>query len=174
MKFTFSGSLENRNIRFSNDNPIFRRLQGIIEHPCRSRDWFGVAEQAINTIYSLAHQPDLLCEQMIKNLAIRAFTPKSATRKEEEKENDVMDDGQNADKEDDPDADAKSDDTVMQDAAENATPSTGPKDSGDMGDTFEMAQLLFVVGHVAIKHIVYLELVETEFKRRKDLNDSGK
>ena len=33
---------------------------------------------------------------------------------------------------------------------------------------FHLAQLVFVVGHVAIKHIVYLELVEREFKRRKD------
>ena len=32
--------------------------------------------------------------------------------------------------------------------------------SDDTGDAFELSQLLFVVGHVAIKHIVYLELVE--------------
>ncbi|UZJ56124.1 hypothetical protein CBS101457_005444 [Exobasidium rhododendri] len=32
---------------------------------------------------------------------------------------------------------------------------------------FALAQLLFVVGHVALKQIVYLEMVEREFKRRK-------
>lgn len=33
--------------------------------------------------------------------------------------------------------------------------------------SFALAQLLFVVGHVALKQIVYLELVEREYKRRK-------
>lgn len=32
----------------------------------------------------------------------------------------------------------------------------------DLDDAFEPAQLLFVVGRVAIKHIVFLELVERE------------
>ena len=41
------------------------------------------------------------------------------------------------------------------------------KKSDDTGDTFELNQLLFVVGHVAIKHIVYLELDEQEWKRQK-------
>jgi len=39
--------------------------------------------------------------------------------------------------------------------------------SDDTGDAFELSQLLFVVGHVAIKHIVYLELVEREWKRQR-------
>ncbi|KIL59473.1 hypothetical protein M378DRAFT_1006629 [Amanita muscaria Koide BX008] len=35
-------------------------------------------------------------------------------------------------------------------------------------DAFKMSQPLFVVGHVAIKQIVYLELVERELKCQKD------
>jgi hypothetical protein len=35
------------------------------------------------------------------------------------------------------------------------------------------SQLLFVVGHVAIKHIVLLELVEREWKRQKDEKTAG-
>ena len=36
------------------------------------------------------------------------------------------------------------------------------------GSSFNLAKLIFTIGHVSIKHIVYLELVEREFKRRKD------
>lgn len=46
----------------------------------------------------------------------------------------------------------------------NGTP---PQDAA-----FRVAQLLFVVGHVALKQIVYLELVEREFKRRKALQEA--
>jgi condensin complex subunit 1 len=48
------------------------------------------------------------------------------------------------------------------------------KKSDDTGDAFELSQLLFVVGHVAIKHIVYLELVEREWKRQKQEKEIGK
>jgi len=42
------------------------------------------------------------------------------------------------------------------------------KNDSQSTPSFALAQLVFTVGHVAIKHIVYLELVEREFKRRKD------
>jgi condensin complex subunit 1 len=58
------------------DNPIFRKLQDAVEHPCRSKDWFGMAEQAINTIYALGEHPDELCNTIIKNLTRRAFMPR--------------------------------------------------------------------------------------------------
>ncbi|KAH9963988.1 hypothetical protein BGW80DRAFT_1542047 [Lactifluus volemus] len=44
------------------------------------------------------------------------------------------------------------------------------KKSDDTGDAFELSQPLFVVGHVAVKHIV-LELVEREWKRQKQENE---
>ncbi|KAI0758493.1 non-SMC mitotic condensation complex subunit 1-domain-containing protein [Trametes elegans] len=43
----------------------------------------------------------------------------------------------------------------------------GPAGSKDVGGTFELTQLLFIVDHVAIKQIVFLELVEREWKRQK-------
>ncbi|KAH9976290.1 hypothetical protein BGW80DRAFT_911242 [Lactifluus volemus] len=45
--------------------------------------------------------------------------------------------------------------------------------SDDTGDAFELSQLLFVVGHVAVKHIVYLELVEREWKCQKQVKELG-
>jgi condensin complex subunit 1 len=47
------------------------------------------------------------------------------------------------------------------------------KKSDDTGDTFKLSQLLFVVGHVAVKHIVYLELVQREWKRQEQEKELG-
>lgn len=142
-----------------------------------------MAEQAINTIYLLGEQPDALCTEILKNLTQRAFTSdapaaKTPTAKAEAVETDT-------------EADAEGDVTVMADSPSktamlsspaktvtSASPSktfrsrTGSEaardPTSDQTGSFGMAQLVFAVGHTAIKHIVYLELVEREFKRRKD------
>lgn len=53
--------------------------------------------------------------------------------------------------------------------SDTAFTSTGHADD----DAFRMAQLVFVVGHIGLKQIVYLELVEREFKRRKAVRDAA-
>lgn len=125
-----------------------------------------MAEQAINTIYLLGEQPDVACDQIIKHLAARVFegSPKSAPDM-------VLDDPEPP----------EADESTMMDIDDAATvtgasPKSKPKPvptSGDMGDAFLLSQLVFVVGHVAIKHIVYLELVERELKRRRDVAAKG-
>ena len=50
----------------------------------------------------------------------------------------------------------------------------GEDEKKDVGDAFELSQLIFIVGHVAIKQIVFLELVEREWKRQKDEKTVGK
>lgn len=50
----------------------------------------------------------------------------------------------------------------------------GTSHSGDVGDAFELSQMIFVVGHVAIKHVVYLELVERDWKRQKNEHEAGR
>ncbi|KAF5389534.1 hypothetical protein D9757_004200 [Collybiopsis confluens] len=126
--------------RFEMDNLIFRKMQNAIERPCRSKDWFGLAEQAINTIYELGQQPDAFCGDIIKQMTTRVFKPKEGLQT--------------------PPRDLNA---IDEDALENPSQSTE-----DKGDSFELAQLLFVVGHVAIKQIAYLELVEREMKKQKD------
>ncbi|KAG6844081.1 hypothetical protein H0H87_009907 [Tephrocybe sp. NHM501043] len=157
------GSLSDKTVRLEMDNAIFRRLQAVIEMPCRSKDWFGLAEQAINAIYALGEHPDILCNEIIKKLTVRAFS--------EDRKPKVGTETQLADK--DPDAmDEDHLEDVTQDS-DGVTPvpdtQSSDKEAGsDMGDAFELSQLLFVVGHVAIKQIVFLELVEREWKRQKD------
>ena len=152
-----------QNKRFPMDDVIFRKLQQTVEHPSRSTDWFGMAEQAINAIYALAEKPEQLCDAIIRNLTKRAFGKK----------------GTGAAKPPHPGAD----DPDRMDEDEEPTPQPEPTSTqegtsnssteGDQGDTFELSQLLFVVGHVAIKHIAYLELVERELKRQKGVLETG-
>lgn len=120
-----------------------------------------MAEQAINTIYLLGEQPDKFCSQIIRNQTDRVFSKPS----EGDAQRDTADDEMAVD-------------SVVDDDGP-ATPSKAPKaqsqpsTSDDTQRSFPLAQLVFVVGHVAIKHIVYLELVEREFKRRKDEKAKG-
>lgn len=44
---------------------------------------------------------------------------------------------------------------------------------GGGSDAYALARLLFVVGHVALKQMVYMELVERELKRRKGERDAA-
>ena len=134
------------------ENALFRKLQDSIERPCRSKEWFPMAEQAINTVYALGERPDLLCGTLIKNLTRRVFGRKPNKASQRPRDPDAMDQDE-----------------------DNAGPSTqtqGGEDK-DTGDVFELSQLLFIVGHVAIKQIVFLELVERELKRQKHEKEMG-
>ncbi|KAF8207249.1 non-SMC mitotic condensation complex subunit 1-domain-containing protein [Mycena galopus ATCC 62051] len=166
------GSLLDKTIRIEMDNPIFHKLQEAVLNPSRSKEWFGLAEQAINTAYALGDHPDVLCNDLIKKLTVRAFAPRAKPSAEPASQ---PGEEPNPPAERDPDA-------MDEDQPEPGDVSGGPEDpgapakeakSGDVGDAFELSQLLFVVGHVAIKHIVYLELVEREWKRQKDEKDGG-
>jgi condensin complex subunit 1 len=153
------------------ENPIFRKLQEAVEQPCRSKEWFPLAEQALNTVYALGDHPDELCNELIKNLTRRAFTtrptkaaapPRASTPKE--RDPDAMDQ----------DEQPGDDEEVNGAQADVSFDSSQPQSrSDDVGDAFELSKLLFVVGHVAIKHIAFLELVEREWKRQKDEKQAG-
>ncbi|KAJ7756752.1 non-SMC mitotic condensation complex subunit 1-domain-containing protein [Mycena maculata] len=165
------GSLLDKTIRIEMDNPIFRKLQEAVEHPSRSKEWFGLAEQAINTAYALGDHPDVLCNDLIKKLTIRAFAPRAKPAPEPQP-TEEQDQPQELPTERDPDA---MDEDQPGDVSRGSEDSGKGKETGsnDVGDAFELSQLLFVVGHVAIKHIVYLELVEREWKRQKDEKDGA-
>ncbi|CAE6439777.1 unnamed protein product, partial [Rhizoctonia solani] len=148
------GSLVDKSTRLPMNNVVFTRLRDAIEYPSSSKEWFGMAEQAINTIYQLGEQPDTLCSDLIKTFTRRVFAPpaKAAPPPEDNDEDAEMADGDG--------------DTTMQAPAPES--SQKPTKSGEIGNAFHLSQLVFVVGHVALKHIVHLELIEREWKRRKD------
>ncbi|OJA20254.1 hypothetical protein AZE42_02694 [Rhizopogon vesiculosus] len=156
------GSLLDKTLRMEMENPIFRKLQDAIEHPCRSKDWFGMAEQAINTIYALGEHPDQLCNDLIKNLTQRAFA-----RRQKSEELPTEGDAEML-MEDDQERELPIPVSHAPSSTQISSQQPGTSEEKDLGDVFHLSQLLFVVGHVAIKHIVFLELVEREWKRQKD------
>ena len=154
------------------DNQIFRKLQTAMENPCRTKEWFGLAEQVINTVYALGEHPDNFCDQLIKYLTIRAFSrPPKAAGESVAKDPDLMNESHPAD------TTIDNGDVSMLDATQatqtQTTQATQDNDERDLGDAFELSQLIFVVGHVAIKQIVFLELIEREWKRQKDEKQTG-
>jgi condensin complex subunit 1 len=103
-----------------------------------------MAEQAINTIYLLGEQPDTLCTAIIQDLHKQTFVT----------------------------APSEMEEPVASQPEEEDNSKRSTKQS--TGSSFNLAKLIFAIGHVSIKHIVYLELVEREFKRRKDEVAKGK
>lgn len=125
---------------------------------------FGMAEQAINTIYLLGEQPDQLCNDIIKRFTRRVFAaePKAPPQ---------HGDGEEAREE--PIEERNPGSRPASTDPEGVAPEDASAEKGNIGKSFQLSQLVFVVGHVAIKHIVYLELVERELKRRKDVTAKG-
>ncbi|KAG5970031.1 hypothetical protein E4U58_000834 [Claviceps cyperi] len=128
--------------RLANDHAVLGRLAAIAEVQSESKEWYGVAEQAINAIYAISKHPDVLCSEIIRRKTRHVFSqsrPASRpTSRDEAKEPDI---------------------TTSQ-----PTHAEKPK---TRDNAVNLSQLLFIVGHVAIKQIVHLELCELDFKRRK-------
>ncbi|KAG8732139.1 Condensin complex subunit, partial [Ceratobasidium sp. 414] len=161
------GSLIDKSTRLPMDNVIFARLRDTIEYPTSSKEWFGMAEQAINTIYVLGEQPDTLCTELIKIFTRRVFAaqpqPRSPTQAQD---NDVEMD---PDESTQPDRRSRAGSVpTMAPEAPAASRTVALEQSNDTGNVFHLSQLVFIVGHVALKHVVHLELVEREWKRRNE------
>lgn len=132
--------------RLPNDHAVSARLAAITEVPSDSKEWYGVVEQAINAIYAISKHPDTLCSDVIRRKTRQVFggapdRPPSRLASRDETQ-------------------------AAPSAAEPAgTPTSRTPRQRD--NAIALSQLLFIVGHVAIKQIVHLELCELDFKRRK-------
>ncbi|KAG9093663.1 Condensin complex subunit [Ceratobasidium sp. 370] len=162
------GSLIDKSTRLPMDNVVFARLRDAIEYPSNSKEWFGMAEQAINTIYVLGEQPDIICTELIKTFTRRVFAAQPQPRPETQAQDDDVEMN-------DPDESTQPDRRSRAGSVSTMAPETpaanrtmAVEQSNDIGNAFHLSQLVFIVGHVVLKHIVHLELVEREWKRRKD------
>jgi condensin complex subunit 1 len=127
--------------RLPNDHAVLARLAAMTELVSSSKEWFGVAEQAVGAIYALAKHPDVLCTDILRQKTKLVF---SQTQSKPARDPDVIEvDGEE------------------EEQSRSSTPSNSQKPAS------ALSQLLFIVGHVAIKQIVHLELCEQDFKRRK-------
>ncbi|KAF4120914.1 condensin complex subunit 1 [Geosmithia morbida] len=140
--------------RLPNDHAVCVRLAAITEVQSDSKEWYGLAEQAISAIYALAKHPDTLCSEIIRRKTKMVFgQPPSRPASRDGTVQMTQQFTQNLDPH-------LSDPTVTQLGAQLDRPK-------NRENAIKLSQLLFIVGHVAIKQIVHLELCELDFKRRK-------
>ena len=132
--------------KLTNDHAILTKLAAIIEIDSDNKEWYGVAEQAISAIYTLSKHPDILCSEILRRKTKRVFQKRTEKTPEPEEQED-----------------ATQAETPPPDTPLPTTEDAEPKLKGSIA----LSQLLFVVGHIAIKQIVHLELCELDFKRRK-------
>ncbi|KAF2746927.1 hypothetical protein M011DRAFT_468209 [Sporormia fimetaria CBS 119925] len=152
--------------KMPNDYPALLRLAAMIELPSDHIEWFGVAEQAISAIYDLSRHPDVLCSEIIRRKTKQVFAHQPQQRPTSSGSTTSKDTAQV-----DHSGDTIMEDVEMQDAPaqpeqEEAAPEPS-QPSRRQNPAMALSQLLYIVGHVAIKQIVHLELCEQEFKRRK-------
>lgn len=147
--------------RLPNDHAVLARLAAMTEIPTENKEWYGVAEQAINAIYALAKHPDILCSAIVRRRTKHVFGGGSrpGSRDSRPSSRPVSRDETQAQTQTQTQTQ-----THQVDADGNQTVLSQPK---NRDAATGLSQLLFVVGHVAIKQIVHLELCEQDFKRRK-------
>ncbi|KAK4244373.1 condensin component-like protein [Corynascus novoguineensis] len=151
--------------RLPNDHAVLVRLAAITEVPTDSKDWYGVAEQAINAIYTLSRHPDVLCSEIIRRKTRSVFSrPTSRGGSQTSSRPVSRDETQPAPSPASVAETGEGDPTVVP-SSQQAPASPTKKENKD--NAVGLSQLLFIVGHVAIKQIVHLELCELDFKRRK-------
>ena len=133
--------------RLSNDHAVLVKLATVVESISDNKEWFGVAEQAISAIYALSKHPDDLCSEILRRKTRCVFQPRDQCSSTHIEGSEIQGD----------------------------LPSPSPEEpERTRQDSFVLSQLLFVVGHVAIKQIVHLELCELDFKRRKAEKEKAK
>jgi len=109
---------------------------------------FGVAEQAIGAIYALAKHPDTLCSELLRRKTRHVFERRTPEATAEPLED-------------------------IEGASGLPSPPPEEREKKQRG-SLALSQLLFIVGHIAIKQIVHLELCELDFKRRKAEKEKAK
>ncbi|GBC07485.1 hypothetical protein RclHR1_00750019 [Rhizophagus clarus] len=135
------GTVSKVSKRLPMSHQIFQRLKQIIEFQTTSRDWFGVAEQAINAIYLLGENPNTLCRDIIRQKAALVLDVKMP----ENVENMEIDE-----------------ESILTDQ------------ESFLVHPLHLSQLVFIIGHVAIKQLVHLEVIEAKWKRRKEAESEDK
>lgn len=150
--------------RLPNDHAVLVRLAAITEVPSESKDWYGVAEQAINAIYTLSRHPDVLCSEIIRRKTRAVFARPGSRASSRPTSRPVSRDETGAAPSPASSAEPGDADPTL---AATQQPAASPTKKQNKDSTVGLSQLLFIVGHVAVKQIVHLELCELDFKRRK-------
>lgn len=138
--------------KLASDHSVLVKLAAMLEIETASKEWYGVAEHALNAIYILSKHPDVLCSDILRRKTRFVFAPHLQQRP--------------------PSSHASV--NAEEEQQRPGTASTEGQESKPKPASAALSQLLYVVGHVAIKQIVHLELCELDFKRRKVEQEKNK
>ncbi|KAG7009169.1 condensin complex subunit 1 [Physcia stellaris] len=134
--------------KLPNDHAVLTKLAAVIEIASDSKEWYGVAEQAIGAIYTLSKHPDTLCSEILRRKTRHVFQRRGTEPSPEPMEG-------------------------IEGASGLPSPPPEEPEKRQRG-SLALSQLLFIVGHIAIKQIVHLEICELDFKRRKAEKEKAK
>ena len=153
--------------RMTNDNAVLRMLGSILITSSQSREWYGMAEQAIAAIYVLSEHPDILCSEVLRHTTKTVFA-QTQHRKSFSRSPSPIQETVEMDVDGPDEVDRSGDDGAVEQPERPSSPvQPALTNESKHKPAVVLSQLLFMVGHIAIKQIVHLELCELDFKRRK-------
>lgn len=152
LKPTTIGKALHEGVRLPMDHAIFRKLKNMLEEPNSTPEWYAMAEQAINSIYCLGEHPEVLCAEIIRSKTIEVFGI-----------GEVLDDTPILESE----GDTAADDAMQVEYDVSVAHVALSPQSAVYTDSVKLSQLCSILGHVAVKHIVHLEIIEAAWKRKK-------
>lgn len=160
--------------RLPNQHAVLQKLAAITDVPSQNEEWYGVAEQAINAIYAISKHPDVLCTEIIRHKTKAVFTGRARSNSNDRpasRDSQKSSQSRHSAKVETEEGEDGADPTVMpptqQPAAQQPATQAEEASKPKRDNAIALSELLFIVGHVAIKQIVHLELCELDFKRRK-------
>ncbi|KAJ3100089.1 Condensin complex subunit [Physocladia obscura] len=154
--------------RLPMNDPIFTRLCQLMLIPTKSYNWFGFAEQAINTIYFLSEHPDSLCGHILQIYADRIFFEDGSVDQVAESFQIAL----NLEKNSEVPEIALAAEDLNDIKAQTVVVGGSSEPNGNMRDAFELSKLCFLIGHIGIRQIAHLEAIEQEWKRRKSAKEA--
>ena len=141
--------------RLPNDHAVLIRLADLMDVRSDSKDWYGLAEQVIGAIYILSKHPDVLCSEILRRKTKTVFAAKQLSCRPKDVDTSQMDDDGDVEMSDTPEPECEPEQTQA------------PADDSGASSALGLFQLLFAIGHIALKQIIHLELCEQDFKRRE-------
>jgi condensin complex subunit 1 len=136
--------------RFKAHHPVFEKLAQLVKDEnavIPIRKWFSAAEQALNTIYCISENPDQLATKIVRDM-----TKSAAASLLHLKNSDHF---------------SKNDNSTKDLEMEN-TNQIDQNRKSDNEAILNLTRLFFVVGHVALKQLVYIEEIYKELEKRRE------
>lgn len=136
--------------RFKAQHPVFEKLAQLVKDESAvipMMKWFSAAEQALNTIYCISENPDQLATKIVRDMTKSAAASLLKLRSSDH---------------------LPKNDNSMNDLEMENTNQIDQNRKNDNEAISKLTRLFFVVGHVALKQLVYIEEIYKELEKRRE------